>query len=168
MQRLELTGKRFERLTAVSMAGVRRIGKKRECSTYWLCRCDCGNTTTVSGRNLRSGGVRSCGCLRMEALSKAHKTRFRHGHLIGNKPSLTLSSWRMMIERCRYNLRYIQRQIVVCDRWRDFRNFLSDMGERPTKRHTLDRYPNRNGNYEPTNCRWATPAQQAANRNPRR
>jgi len=73
-----------------------------------------------------------------------------------------------MIQRCTnpnradYRL-YGGRGIKVCKRWRDFAAFLADMGERP-KGKTLDRYPNNNGNYQPGNCRWATPKQQAANR----
>jgi hypothetical protein len=58
---------------------------------------------------------------------------------------------------------YGQRGITVCERWREFKNFLADMGERPSGK-TIDRYPNKNGNYEPGNCRWATAKEQRANR----
>lgn len=58
---------------------------------------------------------------------------------------------------------YGGRAITVCDRWKDFRNFLADMGPRPVGK-TLDRFPNPSGNYEPGNCRWATPKEQRANR----
>lgn len=55
--------------------------------------------------------------------------------------------------------------ITVCERWRDsFENFLADMGERPSKAHSIDRFPNRDGNYEPGNCRWATAIEQSRNR----
>jgi hypothetical protein len=75
-----------------------------------------------------------------------------------------------MIQRCHnptsaQYAEYGGRGIEVCLRWRQsYANFLADMGYPPTRRHSLDRYPNKNGNYEPTNCRWATPKQQAKNR----
>lgn len=78
-------------------------------------------------------------------------------------------SWRAMIERCS-NPRHIGfkyyggRGVTVCDRWRaSFADFLADMGTKPTPRHSIDRYPNAAGNYEPSNCRWATPGEQRAN-----
>lgn len=82
--------------------------------------------------------------------------------------SLTYRTWDIMIQRCTnpkcttYH-KYGGRGITVCDRWRSFANFLADMGERPTKTHTIDRFPNQSGNYEPGNCRWATKQQQSRN-----
>jgi len=107
-----------------------------------ICRHRCFEATT---RQLRSGNAR-CVCL-----------------------TPTYTSWRQMIQRCtnknhhEYH-RYGGRKIVICERWRkSFLNFVQDMGRRPDGK-TIDRYPNRDGNYEHGNCRWATPAQQAANR----
>jgi hypothetical protein len=94
----------------------------------------------------------------------------KHGHSAscGRKASPTYRSWRGMITRTSISNRqdskhYIDKGIVVCDRWRKFENFLADMGERPADK-TLDRFPNRDGNYEPGNCRWATCAEQTRNR----
>lgn len=79
--------------------------------------------------------------------------------------------WANMIQRC-YNPKRPQfrfwggRGVRVCDRWRiSFKAFLEDMGNRPTNKHSLDRFPNKDGDYEPGNCRWATMAEQ--NRNSR-
>jgi hypothetical protein len=60
--------------------------------------------------------------------------------------------------------RYGGRGIIVCDRWKSFELFIADVGERPSPKHTIDRYPNNDGNYEPGNVRWATLTQQCRNR----
>ena len=106
----------------------------------------------------------SCGCLRDEV---EKVSAIKHG---GCK-SRTYQSWRAMRERCsnpnnsHYNS-YGGRGIIVCERWNDFALFLADMGERPVNK-TLDRI-NNNGNYEPSNCRWATDAEQRANKRSRK
>lgn len=80
------------------------------------------------------------------------------------------NSWRSMIGRCtrtknnRYE-RYGGRGIKVCDRWLEsFPDFLTDMGPKPTPNHSIDRYPDPDGDYEPGNCRWATREEQEANK----
>ena len=79
------------------------------------------------------------------------------------------NSWTSMRERCNNKNRpayqeYGARGITYCERWEVFENFLADMGPRPSPLHTLDRYPDNNGNYEPGNCRWATKQEQSRNR----
>ena len=91
-----------------------------------------------------------------------------HGHTVGRTYSPTYQSWQAMLARCRYPHRDVDKKhsargITVCDRWQSFASFLTDMGER-LDGTTLDRWPNPNGNYEPGNCRWATPIDQARNR----
>lgn len=147
----DLADKRFGRLTV-----LRYAGKKDRRNHLWLCRCDCGTEKVVIGGNLLRGNTRSCGCLKREIHTS-------HGAW-GNP---TYVSWNTMLQRCLNHRkpayrRYGGRGITVCERWRRFENFLADMGERPAGR-TLDRYPDKDGNYEPGNCRWATPTEQANN-----
>lgn len=93
--------------------------------------------------------------------------KIKHGHSVDHVLSLTYKSWRRMKARClnkssaSYHL-YGARGIRFCDEWKDFSAFLSDMGERPSANHSLDRI-DANGIYEKRNCRWATPTQQARN-----
>jgi hypothetical protein len=93
-----------------------------------------------------------------------------HGHAKhNNKPSITYRSWASMRRRC-LNPNVSQYQayggagVKICDRWHSFSTFLADMGERPSLNHTIDRYPDKSGDYEPGNCRWATPEQQQNNK----
>ncbi len=96
-------------------------------------------------------------------------TYFKHGHTSRTSRTPTYFSWQAMKMRClnpRHKKFYLYggRGISVCERWLEsFDNFLSDMGERPDGK-TLDRYPNKDGNYEPGNCRWATQTEQLSNR----
>lgn len=95
--------------------------------------------------------------------------RRTHGHTVQNGSSPTYTSWCNMLARC-HNPRassykyYGAKGIAVCERWLKFEEFLADMGERPSSKHSLDRWPNRNGNYEPGNCRWATQSEQCRNK----
>lgn len=95
---------------------------------------------------------------------------FVHGHanFQGKGMSRTYRSWKQMIQRCTNPKTFAYedyggRGIAVDPSWRDFRNFLRDMGERTSVEITLDRFPNKDGNYEPGNCRWATKKEQRAN-----
>lgn len=134
----------------------------------------------------KCGGLKSRYCIMCRSCRTAERKKWnyeafaiagqlantRHGHgRRDKKRSPTYRSWDKMIQRCtnpndaHYSY-YGGRGITVCERWRKFENFLADMGERPIgpgRGFTLDRYPNKNGNYEPDNCRWATWTEQMNN-----
>jgi hypothetical protein len=146
-------GNRYGRLRVMERA-ANLYGK-----AAWLCQCDCGNTIVVAGVVLRIGDANSCKCLLHEGAN--HRT-----HGMSKTPEYR--SWRSMKMRClnpkaRGYRFWGGRGITICDRWvSSFENFLVDMGPRP-KGKTLDRFPDRDGNYEPGNCRWATSSEQAKN-----
>lgn len=139
-------------------SAVREMPRRHGIFRMVLCRCICGAQREVDLWSLQQGTSRSCGCV----------NEARHGHSIYGARSPTYGSWSAMIQRCTNPnhssfQNYGGRGIKVCDRWFRFKNFLTDMGDRPIG-CTLDRFPDNNGNYEPGNCRWATPKQQASNK----
>jgi hypothetical protein len=153
---IDLTGQRFTRWTVLRQAASSDSGQ----GAKWLCRCECGTERLVLSISLRSGSSTSCGCLKVE---KQTRRLFRHG-FTGTRIHRI---WLQMLQRClnpnhRAYRYYGGRGITICERWKVFENFLADMGEAPAGL-SLDRFPNRNGNYEPGNVRWATHTEQMDN-----
>ena len=135
--------------TVLSYAGVDKNRNGR-----WLCACECGTVKVVYTHHLTSGRSQGCGC-----------TKVVHG-LTG---TAEYQAWKNMRKRCynQENPRYPDyggRGIKICDRWlNDPAAFLEDMGERPSPDHSIDRRDN-DGDYEPSNCRWATRSEQQRNK----
>ena len=160
--RVDLAGKIFGKLTVEVFVGRPSTGTSGD--SIWQCRCECGKTSTAYGYNLKSGKSRSCGCTIAPALLKANIT-----HGMYNAPEHRV--WTGIKTRC-FNSNekswkyYGGRGITVCDRWlgeNGFANFIQDMGPRPTPQHSIER-EDVNGNYEPSNCVWATREEQVLNK----
>lgn len=149
---------RFSRLLTLRIAAPKANGH-----IDWECICDCGKAVTATASALRSGKTKSCGCLRNDRIGALRRT---HGFTSGGAPRPTYMSWNNMWTRCtnpknRSFKDYGAKGVTICDRWKDFANFLSDMGIRPENK-SLDRI-DPFGNYEPSNCRWSTKIEQASN-----
>lgn len=150
-----LVGLRCERMIVVAWEGP---------GSRWRVRCDCGTEKVLPGTHARR--TKSCGCLSRDILLLRNH---RHGEAGRKGRTAEYQTWQGIIKRCtdpgsdswEY---YGGRGISVCDRWRaSFPAFLSDVGRRPSPQHSLDRYPNNDGNYEPGNVRWATRSEQMQN-----
>lgn len=157
-----MIGTTFGRWTVLEKQDDVYVGIKRKIKrSAYLCKCNCGTVSTVLCLNLISGISKSCGCLKIQ---RTKETKFKHGK---NQKDATYMSWCAMRRRCygekteKYKI-YGARGIVIDERWNDFQNFLTDMGERP-KGMTLDRI-DVNGNYCKQNCRWADAKTQANNK----
>jgi hypothetical protein len=152
-KKLDLTGQKFNRLTAIKPTGL--CAKKRQ--VLWEFLCECGNTIEAKGSAVKDGSKKSCGCLVKEIKIKHGRSKT---YLYNILNSIKTRCNNPKSEAYPY---YGGRGIKVCDRWLEsFENFLEDMGERPSKEYSVERI-DVNGDYCPNNCIWVTREVQARN-----
>ncbi|TIR97931.1 MAG: hypothetical protein E5X19_08485 [Mesorhizobium sp.] len=147
---IDLSGKRYGRLVVKGLSHV------ADTKHIYRCECDCGEEVFARGEHLKQGRKISCGCAKKARAQRQGWANRTHGasSCAGTKPpSATYKTWKSMKERC------LSPRHKSYDR-SGFECFLADMGERPSQTHSIDRHPDNDGNYEPGNCRWATPSEQ--------
>lgn len=157
MRVIDITGKRFERLVV-----IKKVGLDKYRNMCWLCECDCGKQVVVSGKSLRNGSKRSCGCLQKELTAIRFATHNKSNERV-------YRIWKSMKKRCenpnyKWYANYGGRGIRVCDEWQKFEPFYEwATSNGYAENLTIDRI-DVNGNYEPNNCRWVDMTTQSNNK----
>jgi hypothetical protein len=152
----DLAGKVFNRLTIIKQV----YGKKS------LCQCVCGTVKLVDTWAVTKGHTKSCGCHKREQEATG-AINLKHGQSRIGRRTPEYRTWCQMMTRCenpnsdRYPY-YGGRGIRICERWHSFENFFTDMGPKPTLKHSIGRIDN-NGDYCKENCRWETQVEQCRN-----
>lgn len=161
---ISLSGQTFGRLTVIKRSRSHAYGKS--IPAYWITRCQCGRLKEVRGSHLRSGNVRSCGCLTIDVMTRRST---KHGEYDGQKWSPEYLAWASMKARClnkksRAYKSYGGRGIKIAEEWLESpMAFIRHVGRRPSQAHSIER-KNNDGDYKPGNVRWATDKEQQRNR----
>jgi hypothetical protein len=153
---VEMIGRKFGYLTVLAVIGSNGNGQSIN-----YVKCDCGVEKNVLAVNLRLGRTKSCGCMSKKMISDFNTI---HGYARKGDHKSEYTIWVNMVRRCanREDMRYGGKGITVCERWLEFKNFIDDMGPKPSPKHTIDRKESSLGYYL-ENCRWATLKEQAMN-----
>lgn len=160
---INLVGEKYGRLTVVEFV------KLQKHKTYWKCVCDCGLTVIATGNNLRSGGTKSCGCLKRERTMKMGQNNTKHGESHSNRTRL-YTIWCGMRQRCTNPNReayplYGGKGVKICEEWNEYSNFKEwAMANGYADNLSIDRIDPSKG-YYPDNCRWITPSENTARAN---
>lgn len=160
----------FKDLTGQTINGIKvlRLHSRGGGRAIWVFLCQCGAEFSAPSNRVKSGNTKSCGCLAEASRRSTENKYVKHGHNRPGRVSREYNSYTSMKTRCLNKnspnyCNYGGRGIRICQRWLDgFENFLEDMGNRPPGK-TLDRI-NVDGDYEPSNCRWATLSEQQRNK----
>ena len=157
---------KYNRLLIIEeLEPIIKVTEKRRTKIRMVkCICDCGKEKILPLTKVKNNLTKSCGCYNIEKIIERNT---KHSNSIRNSRTPEYISWFNMIQRItnpnnhKYSI-YGGRGITMCKEWKEFTNFLKDMGKRPTGT-TLDRI-NVDGDYGPENCKWATPKEQANKR----
>ncbi len=157
-----VVGGQYGKLTVLGFDGVRNHSK------FWNCVCVCGKFCTIRTSALNNGSTKSCGCLQREIAGRSIRNAVRRNTTHGKSNTPAYQIWTNMMRRCYRSgtkgyADYGGRGIGVCERWKDFANFLEDLGQPPERGMQLERI-NNYADYSPKNCCWATRMQQCRNK----
>lgn len=169
VKRKDITGSKFNMLTVMKPTG--EVHKTR--GAFYECLCDCGGSVVAHYSSITQGIRKSCGCLWISARDNHNNNYKDNGRTHGLSNHPLYGTHKMMINRCQNTeasdyYRYGEIGVTVSDEWSEpdgkgFLNFISDMGERPTPKHSVDRINNKKG-YSKENCKWSDKTVQQVNK----